>query len=219
MARQKGARSKKQQAQRHPLLVYYNLGKRYRSPGVLLILLGLASLLPMVIEDLQQEQIAPEALAGVGVGLIAVGLALLVFARLNMRRAYVEVKPSVVLVKTPFYSVQISYRRIKRYHSVQVAQLFPRESLSGMGKPLVTPLLPMTAVEMLVSSWPKPPATLKRYMSDYLFSSGDGWVFIVPNYSILTRQLDTAMQNWRDARQGRQSSGYEDPIARMTRRQ
>ncbi len=184
---------------RHSLLVYRNLGKRYRSPGILLMLLGLALFLPSFFGDLQSESVEPEVLAGVGTALLLVGMAFWLFARLAMRRAYVEITPDLLVIRTPFYLTRISYRRISHVKSVRVADLFPSDSLKGMGRPLMRPLVGMTALEVVVRSWPAPRRRLRRFLSEFLFSPRDeAWVFIVPNYSRLMTQLEAAMHRKAD---------------------
>ncbi len=82
----------------------------------------------------------------------------------------------------------------------------------------MTPLLGMTAVEVYVTSWPAPKNRLVRYMGKYLFSPrADAWVFIVPNYSVLIRQLEVARQR-RDERARRTATGYQDPFERLQQR-
>jgi len=214
------ARRKQQDAEgpiRHPLLVYYNLGKRYRPPALLLVFIGLLSFLPSFINELENDFVEPGALAAAGVVIVLVGVAFWLFSLLAKRRAYVQCLPDVLLIRTPFYKVPISYRRLKMAQPVQVSQVFPRESLKGMGKPLMKPLLAMTAVELHMKSWPTSKKRLKRFMSHYLFSPrSEAWILIVPNYGMLIRQIDAASHRKMETDQGRASS-YEDPIERLTR--
>jgi len=199
---------------RHPLLVYVNLGRRYRAPGLLLIITGAALFLPLFIRDLQSDDVKPETLASVGLVVLLVGIGFWLFAWMALNRAYVQCGKDVLTVRTPFYISRMSYRRVKSVQPVKVAQVFPREELKGMGKALVTPLLGMTAVEMVVTSWPAPKRRMRRMMGDFLFSGrSEAWVFVVPNYSILMRQLDTALQNKADERRGIRSA-YRDPFER-----
>jgi hypothetical protein len=176
---------------RHPLLVYQMLGRRYRPPGVLLMLMGLLLFLPSFIRELENESIAPSVLAQLGGVLVLVGLAFMLFATLASRRAYVACTPDLLIIRTPFYRTVVSYRRIGQVMSVQVWQLFPRENLRGMGVPLVTPLLGMEAIEVHMRGWPVSKRWLKLFFSRYMFSPrADAWAFIVPNYSILMRQIE-----------------------------
>ena len=217
MARRKSTEqdAEQQKISRHPLLIYYNLGRRYRPPAVLLILMGPFFLLPRYIEELNQHIVDPDKMAIIGGVVILVGVGLLLFSMLAKRRSYVLCRPDVLEIHTPFYRVLISYLRIKQVLSVQVSHLFPKDELKGSGKPLMLPLLGMTAVEMYITSWPKPKKRLRRYLSNYLFSPrADAFVFIVPNYSILIRQIETASQRHTEQARGT-TSGYQDPFERL----
>lgn len=164
MARQEESDSSAREERRHPLLVYVNLGRRYRPPALLLMVMGLFALLPSFIEELQNDAIEPESLALVGLVVILVGAGLWLFSVLASVRSYVEVRPDVLLVRGPFRRTMISYHRIKLVQPVQVSQLYPKKSLKGMGRPLVRPLLAMTAVEVQMRSWPEPKDRLERVM-------------------------------------------------------
>ena len=111
-----------------------NLGRRYRPPALLLMVMGLFALLPSFIEELQNDAIEPESLALVGLVVILVGAGLWLFSVLASVRSYVEVRPDVLLVREPFRRTMISYHRIKLVQPVQVSQLYPKKSLKGMGR-------------------------------------------------------------------------------------
>jgi hypothetical protein len=217
MARRKSTEQKadQQKTLRHPLLVYVNLGRRYRPPAVLMIVMGPFFFLPRYVRELNKNMIDPDKFAIIGGVVMLAGLGFLLFSILAKRQAYVLCRPDVLEIHTPFYRVLISYLRIKQVLSVQVSQLFPKNELKGATKPLMVPLLGMTAVEMYVTSWPKPKKRMKRYLSRHLFSPrADAFVFIVPNYSILIRQIEAASQRHAEGERGR-SSGYQDPFERL----
>jgi hypothetical protein len=217
MARRKGTEqdADQQKISRHPLLVYYNLGRRYRPPAVLLILMGPFFFLPRYIRELNKDIVDPDKMAIIGGVVMLAGVGLLLFSILAKRRSYVLCRPDVLEIHTPFYRVLISYLRIKQVLSVQVSQLFPKDDLKGATKPLIIPLLGMTAVEMYLTTWPKPKKRLRRYLSRYLFSPrADAFVFIVPNYSILIRQIEAASQRHAESERGT-ASGYQDPFERL----
>jgi hypothetical protein len=216
MARKKDQEATEKPASlRHPLLLYYNLGRRDRPPGIFLFLMGAFLVLPVFIRELRNDLVDADALAGVGGVLMLVGIAFLLFSRLARRKAYVYCRPDILEIKLPFYRLLISYRRINTVQSVQVLQLFSREKLKGMSKPLMSPLMGLTAVEVQVKSWPVSKKRLRRMMSPYLFSPRvEGWVFVVPNYSILLRQIEEHRQKHEDEAQGKISSGYKDPFER-----
>lgn len=200
----------------HRLLVYYNLGKRYRPPAVLLIVMGLLAFLPLVFPELENEAFDPEALAVVGGVVVLVGVAFWLFATLAMRRAYVMCRPDLLVIRAPFYRTLLSYRRIKDVRAEPVRKVFADQKLKGMGKPLVEPLLGLMAVVVIVKSWPKPKKRLQRFFSPYMFSPREGeeaWVFVVPNHNMLVRELDEFRLRKLDEDRGKQ--GYEDPIERL----
>ncbi len=209
------ARQKKEEPTRHRLLIYYNLGKRYRSPGILLIFLGLFMFFPSFIDELKNDMVSTDVLAVAGGAFVLIGLAFWLFSWLAIHRSYVQTNPDLLLIRTPFHKTHVSYRRIKQVQPVQVVQLFPRNTLKGMAKPLLRPLLAETAVEMIIKSWPENKRKLYRRFSKYMFSPrSEAWLFIVPNYSALIRQLDTASQRKVEADRG-VSGAYEDPIERL----
>ena len=203
---------------KHPLLVYRNLGRRYRPPALLLIVLGVFAPLPHWITELQNEWVAPDVLAKVGGVLILAGVGFWLFARLAERRAYVQCRPDLLVVRSPFRRTLVSYRRIRGVRAVPVSDVFDREKVKGLGRVLLSPLWGMMAVEVRMKSWPTSRRWLRRLHGRYLFSpKEESWVFIVPNYSLLVRDLEEAQQRKKHA-QRQMSSGYLDPIARLERR-
>lgn len=201
--------------QRHPLLVYRHLGYRYRPPALLLIVMGLFAFLPTFIGELHNEDIPPGTLAVVGLVLVLVGIAFWQFAALALRRAYVECLPDVVLIRTPFARVRLSYRRIKAVRAVPVAKVYERTKLRGMRKPLLKPLLKDMAVVVYVKSWPAPKRALRWRIGNLLFApQEEGWVLIVPDCSALLRQVEVGQQRKYDEDRQAQT-GYQDPIERL----
>lgn len=199
----------------HRLLIYKNLGRRYRPPGVLLIVMGLFAFLPTFIGDLQNDQFDAAALAGVGAVLVLAGLGFWLFSTLAIRRSYVQCRPDLLVIRSPFYRTMFSYRRIHAVRVLPISKLFEKEKLKGLGKALVGPLVGGMAIVVYVKSWPVPKRRLKRFHSPYLFTrEGEGWVFIVPNYSMLMREIEEFQQRKLDDIRGAQE-GYEDPIDRL----
>jgi hypothetical protein len=220
-------RNKKQQADQppseetalgstqHMLLVYKNLGRRYRPPGVLLMVMGLFAFAPTFIGDLQNDLFEPAALAGVGAVLVLAGLGFWLFSALAMRRSYVQCQRDLLVIRSPFYRTLLSYRRISAVRVLPISKLIDQDKLKGLGKALVGPLVGGMAIVVYVNSWPTPKRWLKRFHSPYLFTrEGEGWVFIVPNYSTLMREIEEFQQRKQDEIRGLQEK-YEDPIDRL----
>ena len=177
--------------------------------------MGLFMFLPQLISELQNDMVDPDDLAIFGGVIILVGVGLWLFAWMATHRAYVQCRADVLLVRTPFYRVMVSYRRVKTSQSVKVAKVFPRESLKGMERALVEPLLAMTAAEVHLTSWPKSRKRLMRFMSRQMFSQQEeAWIFIVPEYGRLIRQIDAAVQRKAERESGT-AAAYEDPFERL----
>lgn len=199
----------------HQLLIYKNLGRRYRPPGCLLIVMGLFAFVPAFIGDLQNDVFEPAALAGVGGVVVLAGLGFWLFSVVAKRRAFVRCTPDLLEIRSPFYRTLLSYRRIKGVRVLPISKLFEKKKLKGMGKSLVGPLLGGMAVVVYVKSWPVSKRRLKRFHSPYLFTrEGEGLVFIVPNYSVLMREIEEFMNRKLDAVRGKEER-YEDPIDRL----
>lgn len=97
------ARQKKEEPTRHRLLIYYNLGKRYRSPGILLIFLGLFMFFPSFIDELKNDMVSTDVLAVAGGAFVLIGLAFWLFSWLAIHRSYVQTNPDLLLIRTPFH--------------------------------------------------------------------------------------------------------------------
>ena len=200
---------------RHRLLSYLNLGWRYRPPALLLIFMGVFALMPYAIADLQNDLFDPESLAVVGVVVILAGVAFWLFSLLAARRAYVLCRPDLMVVRTPFYRTLVSYRRVKDVRAVPVNKLYEDHKFKGIAKPLMKPLKGSMAVVVYMKSWPKPKRLLRRFFSPYLFvpnKDEDAWVFIVPNYNVLVREIEEFRLRKLDEDR---ISAYQDPIDRL----
>lgn len=218
-----GKRQEKQQTPdrprkllKHPLLVYTNLGRRYRPPAVLLIVMGLFALLPRWIKELRNDNFDSDSVVVVGVVVILAGVGFFLFSMLAKRRAYVLCRPDVFVVRSPFSRTMISYRRIKDIRAVPVKTLYGGYKLKGLSKALVGPLMGSMAVVVIMKSWPRSRTWLRRLHGPHLFSPRQGeeaWVFIVPNYSVLMREIDD--YRLRKLDEDRAKQRYEDPIDRL----
>lgn len=200
---------------KHPLLVYHNLGRRYRPPALLFIVMGIFALLPRWIEELQISDVDPYALASVGGVLILVGVGFWLFSTIAMRRAYVMCRSDLLVVRSPFYRTLVSYRRIKEVRALPVKKIYEDRKFKGIAKPLMGPLVGGMAVVVYMKTWPKSKRRLKWFHGPFLFSprkGEDAWVFIVPNYSILLREIEEYQMRKLDEERRQQ---YEDPIARL----
>lgn len=202
---------------RHPLLVYYRLAQRMRTPPLLTaafggLLYGLAWLRSFGLLAGTNTALLARLWAGRRLLLALIGLNLLLYLLIVVigGRSYVEVGPDVLRVRAGLVKVAISYARIKQIRPVQVGREYPPATLRPGGRALLGPLLDQVATAIVLRSWPNTP--LRVLWHKFMFTgTGDGLLFIVERSMVLNQQLDTAVTAKQSDKQG---SRYKDPIER-----
>jgi hypothetical protein len=207
----------KKRPNRHPLLVYYRIAMRLRTPPLLTaacvgLLYGLAwlsrfGLLAWANTALLARLWESRRLM---LALIALNLLLYLLIAVIGGRSYVEVGPNVLRVRAGLVRIVISYTRIKLIRPVQVGRQHPPDSLRPGERALLAPYFDQVATAVTLRSWPKLP--LRVLWNKFMFTgTGDGLLFIVEEPMVLNQQLDTAVTAKQSDKQG---SRYKDPIER-----
>jgi hypothetical protein len=222
------AKKRRKTRRKHRLLVYYQLGQRWRTPPLLIAFLGLVLLAIgwMGEKDIIQGGSAV-LLDRLWSGraftflLIIASLIMYVFAVAISRTGYVYPRPKALRVRAGLMSLDISYQRIKQLRLTSVTNEYPPDSLKGRDWVLLEPFagMPCTAVDL--SSWPWPgEKALRRLWNKFLFASdeGVGLVFIIEEPMVLNQQIDSYITA-RQARKQSATRGYVDPIERAVRAQ
>ncbi|MEP7287727.1 MAG: hypothetical protein ABI947_18390 [Chloroflexota bacterium] len=203
---------------KHNFILYRFMARRYRPPGVLLVVMGIVALLPTFVPQLrfQTAFLNYQQLAIIGGASILVGLVLYIGAVLAERRAFVQCLPDYILISTMFQRVYVSYQRINSVQPVQVGRVFDIKSIKKeREQKLIKPLLAEPAVELVLSSFPLPESQLRKAFTQFLFSTRNiGFIFIVPKPSALSNEISTFMQRAADERDADQQR-YLDPIERL----
>jgi len=208
----------KKQGLRHKLLVYRRMGQRWRTPTLLLVLLGgLLYALGWLADQGKVQGLNTDLISSLWeqrlllLGLIAFSILLYVIA-LIVANSYVEVQAKALYIRAGLVAQHISYGRIRQMRIVQLNEQYPSREIKGRDYRLLEPFYeyPCTAVDL--RSWPKTP--LKRLWHHTMFTR-DGrssLLFIVENAMVLNQQIDGALS----ARQARykKRGQYEDPIER-----
>ena len=104
-------------------------------------------------------------MAGIGAGVLLISLIMLVMRK----SAYVQPHGDHLLLATPFLRMKISYRRIRRASSANLAMLFPPKSLHGFKREILEPLFSLTAVVVDLNALPMPMSTLRFFLSPFFF--------------------------------------------------
>jgi hypothetical protein len=152
---------------RYPLVIYTRMMDRWW-PALFFLGLALLALAWWLYQNLYKRLTEPwrwETLAGVGAAAVLISLTMLVMRK----SAYVQPFGDHLLLATPFLRMKISYRRIRRATSANLAVLFPPRSLRGFNREILEPLFKLTAVVVELNALPMPISTLRLFLSPFFF--------------------------------------------------
>lgn len=211
----------KKRGLRHKLLVYRRMGQRWRTPTLLLVLMG--ALLYVLGWLAAQGKVQ-----GLNTGLInslwerrlllmgLIGFSLLLYIiTLIIASSHVEVQAKALYVRAGLIAQHISYGRISQMRIVQLNEQYPAQQIKARDYRMLEPFyeLPCTAIDL--RSWPKTP--LRKLWHPMMFTRDgrNSLLFIVEDAMVLNQQIDGALS----ARQARykKRGQYEDPIERAAR--
>jgi len=175
---------------RYPLVIYTRMIDRWW-PVLFLLGLALLALAWPYYQDLYKrltEAWRWETLAGVGAGVLLISL----FMLLMRKSAYVQPFSDHLLLATPFLRMKISYSRIRRATSANLAVLFPPKSLRGFRRDILEPLFKLTAVVIELNALPMPMTTLRLFLSPFFFKDNTPHlVILVQNWMAFSAELES----------------------------
>jgi hypothetical protein len=222
------AKKRRKAKGKHRLLVYYQLGQRWRTPPLLIAFLGLVLLAIGWMGDKGIIQGGSAVLLdrlwsgrAFTFLLIAASLFMYVFAVAMSRTGYVHPRPKALRVRAGLMSLDISYQRVKQIRLTSVTNEYPPDELKGRDWALLEPLAGMSCTAVDLTSWPWPgEKALRRLWNKFLFASdeGVGLVFVIEEPMVLNQQIDSYITA-RQARKQSATRGYVDPIERAARAQ
>ncbi len=141
----------------------------------------------------------------IGVGCFS--LLLTFFLLLVRGGAYVQLFDTHIRLATPFLRTNISYKRIHRTTTAQVATLFPPSKHKGSAREVIEPLATETALVIYLKSYPLPRVALRLFLSPFFFfDKTPHFVLIVDDWMSLSIELDS-----------RRSGGSPKPPRRPSR--
>jgi len=206
---------------KHPLIVYRFIANRYRPSAFILLLAGLATLLPTLIPGVSEQLgldksiLTPTRLGLLGCALLFAGTGIWLLTFFIQHRAYIQCKPDYLLIHLAFRRVAVAYQRINSLQPVQVARNWDLKSIKSSEKALIKPLAAETAVEVELTSYPMDEKKLHKLLGWFLLSTRTaGFVFIVPKPTALSVEINSYIQEATDKRQEDQQR-YLDPIERL----
>lgn len=148
---------------RYPLVVYTHMINRWW-PAIFAIgaaLLGLS----WAIYSWGFEQWRWLGMAGLGGLNVFIGCFLLIIRK----GAYVQTFNDHLRLATPFLSLNISYKRMRRTSSANMGALFPPNSVSKWQAEIIQPIAKMTVIVIELNAFPMPQSSLRLFLSPLFF--------------------------------------------------
>ena len=128
------------------------------------------------------------SLASVGSFVAVVGLLMFVFRS----SAYVQPFSDHLKLATPFLRLNISYKRLIRTSTAQMAALFPPKSLSNWRSEIIEPLARKTAVVIELNGFPTTQTVLRFFLSPFFFKvATPHFVILVDDWMKFSTELES----------------------------
>ncbi|TFH37567.1 MAG: hypothetical protein E4G99_02295 [Anaerolineales bacterium] len=119
------------------------------------------------------------------------------FSMLGPALAHVQPRQDHLRLQTPFYRLNISYRRIRNTRPVDIAQTFPREMIPRGFQRSMRHFYGRTALAVDLSSWPLPRRLLIFLLGKMILAPDrPGFILITPDWMALSHELETMMSEW-----------------------
>lgn len=114
------------------------------------------------------------------------------FMLLARNMAYVQARNDHIRLVTPFLRLNISYRRIRAVHPVNISQTFTIKKSGWMQRDFLSPFYGKTAVAIELNAYPFSPRLMRLFLSPYMFLTDvTGMVFLVDDWMDLSTDIDT----------------------------
>lgn len=122
--------------------------------------------------------------------------------------AYVQLFDTHLRIVTPFLRTNVSYKRIHRTVTAQVADLFPPAKYKGTAREIIEPLASQTALVVHLTKYPLPRFLLGLFLSPFFFyDKTPHFVFIVDDWMRFSIELDSRRTGGGKPQPPRRSAG------------
>lgn len=137
----------------------------------------------------------------------AVSLAFTFFAFYASLVYYVQPFPNYFRLVTPFLRVNISYKRIKSVHPVDLRQLFPPNKQTSSTLSILGPYYGVTSAGVEMTSFPLDEKLLHVFIPKHVFlPHTKGLLLVIPNWLKFSTEIDAYRAAWNDRRSGKKKS-------------
>jgi hypothetical protein len=184
--------------ERFQLLLYGRQVSRFRRTSIILAVLFFGLWYPVSINYLPWPTRPADKwlLAG---GLVC--LAYWLFTMISPRMAYVQARVDQLRIQTPIFGVSIPYQLIHNTRPIQLAKMYPPESLREREYWLLEPFFRSSALGVDLHDWPRDPDILKRFLNPFFLAPDQtGLVLIIDDWMALSNQLQSRFDTQRAER-------------------
>jgi extradiol dioxygenase family protein len=193
------------QKKRFQLLLYKRYHETQRGLSQVLIVLGVLLLGGWLAASFflgdEADPNALNVLLWCSLGLFFIGLLRLMFTLLVSKVACVECRPASLRIRTLFFPLVISYRRIKETRPSLVREIFPPETYKERYEQLLETLWGETAIVVRLNKLPMSTGLIKTLLGPLILDpNGHGLVLLVDDWMGFSRQLDQAINDYSSRR-------------------
>jgi hypothetical protein len=192
---------KRKAGKRHTLMIYQRFMDRLWGPC---LALGLALAAAWWQASLGRVPRLMPPLDGWAFVAALVTLAFTGFALLARKMSYVQARPDLLRLVTPFLRLNISYRRVRSVSASEFHKLYPRRQAGWGERRFLAPFYGNTAVVVDLFDFPLPPRLLRLFLPLQSFAPNHpGFVFMVADWMALSTEIDTRRAEWQAAQKPR----------------
>lgn len=174
---------------RYPLLVYEHILNRWW-PATFTLSAVLAGLWWLTIPELGAENSLWSRFGLLALASIAFLLTLFIF--LTRKAAYVRPYPKYLRLSTPFFRLNISYKRLRKTSTAEMHALFPPSKFSAWTRENMSPLMSKTAIVLELNDYPMSRTVLRFFLSSFFFKDkSPNLVILVKDWMKFSTELES----------------------------
>ncbi|MBN1889807.1 MAG: hypothetical protein JW850_17560 [Thermoflexales bacterium] len=186
------------QKKRFQLLLYKRYHELHRGLSQFLIVVGVLLLGGWLAAGFflgdEADPAALNVLLWSSLGLLVIGLLRLMFTLLVSKAACVECRPASLQIRTLFFPLTVSYRRIKDTRPSMVREIFPPESYKKRYEHVLETFWGETAIIVQLNKLPLSAGLIKKLLGPLILDpNGTGLVLLVEDWMGFSQRLDQAI--------------------------
>ena len=189
----------KPKGNKFPLLIYQHWSKMLRLPGLLIaiasgVMWWFAPDSPMLTNH-----------AWIFIVIGSIGALIFFYSLLALKAAHVQCLPNYLKIRTPFFAVTISYKRVLQIRPIEFHSQISLANVRRTQRRLLNPFLARTVILLELKGFPVSERRLRAWLPSFMFSSEvTGFILVVEDWMALSRQIGVYSDHWTASRRARQ---------------